>query len=189
MRKSLFAVLMLASFAASAADVVVNWTYPVQNTDGTAIPASGAGSITSSRIEYGTCSGAAFGTALGQNVAPAPALTTTITNLAPGTYCLRGFVSNTYGNEGASTNTVQKVIVPPTPGPLTITVAMGSLQAPVYSVTANDKMSVFIGFIDFGKQCSGTPLFRYRGSDFYEVSRSDVYLWGSTSLRLAAPCA
>lgn len=66
MIRRLMWILCVASLPALAADITTTWTYPTQNTDGSAIPASGAGSIASSRVEWGTCAGAAFGTKLGE---------------------------------------------------------------------------------------------------------------------------
>ena len=43
----------------NAADVRVSWTQPVQNADGSAIPVSGAGSLASNRVEWGSCVGTA----------------------------------------------------------------------------------------------------------------------------------
>lgn len=106
---------------AFAADATVTWTMPTTNTDGSAIPASGSGAITSTRIEYGTCSGSAFGTSAGNVTVNAPATTATITGFAAGsTACFRAFVRNTFGNESGPSGVVAKTFPTPTPNPPTL---------------------------------------------------------------------
>lgn len=114
-RVALFASALLVSLAAFAA--TVNWTAPTANTDGSAIPATGPGSIASYRIEYGTCNGTAFGTKAGEIVVNAPALTGNTPPTAPGTWCYRMYAVNTFGVESDPTNVVSKVIAPPKPNP------------------------------------------------------------------------
>ena len=117
MRKYLGLVFALVGAAALAASVTATWQHPTQNTDDSAIPATGAGSIASTRIEWGSCNGAAFGTAVGEVVVPAPAATTVIPNLGVGTWCARAFSKNTYGAESDASGVVQKVIAAPKPKP------------------------------------------------------------------------
>ena len=184
------AILLLFSIPVFAADVRVSWTQPVQNVDGSAIPVSGAGSIASNRIEWGSCVGTAFGTAAGSQSIPA-ATSYTVTGLDPATYCFRVTATNTYGAASSVSNVAQRIVPPPVPNPPVVTTAViaGMLQTPVYSVTSAGKLSTLMGFADVGKGCIGPVLVTYRGSAFREVSRADVKMWGSTSLRLAAPCA
>ncbi len=99
---------------------------------------------------------------------------------------------NTYGSESAVSNVAQKVVPAPVPNPPVVTTAViaGMLQTPVYPITvANARSGDAVGFADIGKACTGPVLFTYRKAKFREVARSDVQMWGSTSLRLAAPCA
>lgn len=176
---------------AHAADAALSWSLATQNTDGSAIPASGAGSLTATRVEWGSCSGTAFGTKAGEVTVPTPATTTTVTGLGVATYCFRAFSRNTYGVESAASLVVSKTVPAPTPNPpvLAVPVIAGMLVTPVYSVTKVGAMSTFVGFTDVGTQCTGLVLFTYRSKSFREVPRASVKLWGSTSLRLAAPCA
>lgn len=184
-------ICMMAAIPAHAEDATVSWTHPTTNVGGSAIPSTGAGSISSTRIEYGSCSGTAFGTKTGEVSVPAPASSTTITGLAPAsTLCFRAYSRNTYGVESVSSAVVSKTFPPPTPNPpvLAVPVIAGMLQTPAYSVTSAGKISTLMGFVDVGAQCTGPALFTYRGKTFHEVPRASVKLWGSTSLRLAAPC-
>lgn len=116
--KAKFLALFLSLFAtaALATDATVTWVLPTQNTDGTSIPATGPGSIVSTKIEHGYCSGSAFGTKLGEQTVNAPATTATIVNLAAGfTYCFRASARNTFGVDSAFSNVAQKVVPNPTP--------------------------------------------------------------------------
>lgn len=51
MIRRLMWILCVASLPALAADITTTWTYPTQNTDGSAIPASGACSFSVTGIE------------------------------------------------------------------------------------------------------------------------------------------
>lgn len=114
-------ILVLALFAAgtaNAATVTVTWTNPTTNTDSSAIPASGTGSLSSARVEYGTCNGTSFGTKAGEVIRTMPVTSTTL-NLNPATHCIQVKVTNTYGNESDASNVAVKVIPAPTPRPPT----------------------------------------------------------------------
>lgn len=180
---ALIVALGLAATCAHAGTATVSWTAPTQNTDGSPLT-----NLAGYRIYYGT-SATAINT-----VVDIPVATTTqrILTLPAGMHYFQMTAYNTLGVESARTAVLSKDIPPPVPGEpgnVTITVAMGMLQAPVYSVTASNARSVYMGAIDPGKRCGDVPLFTYRSRTFYEVQRADVILWGSTSLRLAAPCA
>ena len=123
MIRRLMWILCVASLPALAADITTTWTYPTQNTDGSAIPASGAGSIASSRVEWGTCAGAAFGTKLGEASIPAPTRTHVATGLPPATYCVRVYATNTYGAQSDASSVASVIVNPPKPQPPVITTA------------------------------------------------------------------
>lgn len=121
----LWALLTLSLAAlpmsAHAADAVISFTVPTTNIDGSAIPATGPGSLVSTRIQWGTCTDlGAFGVLLAGAVVPMPALTYTITGLEPGSYCVRAFSKNTYAEESNASNVVKKVIAGPKPRPPTL---------------------------------------------------------------------
>jgi hypothetical protein len=166
--------LCVSASPAIAGDAALTWTLATQNTDGTAIPASGPTSLASTRVEWGSCSGVNFGTAAGQHTVAAPALTYTVTNLAPGTHCFRAYSRNTYGQESAPTNAVQKVIAPPVPQPPgTLTVA----ATVAYQVigTPDRFAMVPVGTIPAGTECDTTQSV----NGYYVVPRSAVTWYGS----------
>lgn len=107
------------SAVALAATLTATWTNPTTNTDSSAIPATGAGSIASSRLEYGTCTGSgttlAIGTKMGEVVTTGMATTAVTPDLAPGTYCGTVKVTNTYGAESGASNVGTKVVAAPIP--------------------------------------------------------------------------
>jgi hypothetical protein len=187
----LFFLLIGLFNSAKAADATLSWTPPTHNTDNTAIPATGPGSLSQYRAEWGTCVSGAFGVKAGEKTQAAPATGTTITGLDPATYCFRVFARNTYGAESPASNVASKIVPAPVPQApvLAVPVILGMTTTPVYSVARNGTMSTFVGFADVGSPCAGPVLFKYRGKDFREVSREAVKLWGATTLRLAAPCA
>lgn len=127
------ALFLLLSGAAHAGDLAVRWTPPTTNTDGSSIPASGAGSLTGTRLEWGTCSGTAFGTSIGSTIVAAPATSHTVTGLAPGTYCVRAFARNTYGSESAASVVASKVIVAPVPNPPLLSIDTTAYELRLYS--------------------------------------------------------
>lgn len=166
--------LCLGASPSHAGDAVLTWTLATQNTDGTTIPASGAGSLTGTRVEWGSCSGSNFGTKAGEQVVAKPAVTYTVTNLAPGTYCFRAYSRNTYGQESDPTNVVSKVIAPPTPQP------PGTLMVTVQTVyqvigTPNAFALNPVGTVPAGTQCDTTQSVLGR----YVVPRESVSWYGS----------
>lgn len=113
--------LCCAGFAALSIAAVLNfsWTNATTNTDGSAIPATGAGSLTETRITYGTCNAAktAVVTVLGTVTAPAPGTTIPTPNLAPGIYCGFGQHVNTFGVLSDPSGVASKEIIAPKPNP------------------------------------------------------------------------
>ena len=109
------ALIALASSLAIAATINASWTNATQNTDGSAIPATGAGSLVSTTVEYGTCNGNAFGTKIGEVTSAGTGAVTP--NLGPGRYCARAFHTNTYGEVSDPSAVGIKVIASPKPNP------------------------------------------------------------------------
>lgn len=130
---ALLFALLLSCGSARAADLAVSWTYPATNTDGSAIPASGAGSISGFVLEWGTCSGNAFGTKIGGAAPTSPATSYTVTGLQPGTYCVRIAAVNSYAVVSAFSNVATKTITAPTPNPPVLTIATTAYELRSYS--------------------------------------------------------
>lgn len=126
----LFAVLaacVVALFgppnAARADTVTASWVNAATNTDNTAIPASGAGSLVRTVVEYGTRNGAVFGTKAGEVFIAAPATSLQLNLVVVQEYALRAFHCNTYATTFAAnapgcsgfSNLAFRIVPPPTP--------------------------------------------------------------------------
>lgn len=155
---------------AQASDLGVSWVNPVQNTDNSPIPATGAGSLASNRVEWGTCVAGSFGTKIADKVITPAATSTTITGLPPATYCLRAYATNTYGSESGASNVVAKLIPAPVPQPpvlsSTVTVVWDLKFSKPYRIVGN---------IPLGTPC-GEFIVRSRGYSYYDIPLSAVEL-------------
>lgn len=166
--------LCLGASPTHAGDAVLTWTLATQNTDGTAIPASGPTSLASTRVEWGSCSGSNFGTKAGEQVVAKPATTYTVTNLSAGTYCFRAYSRTVAGVESAPTNVVSKAILqaPPNP-PGNLAVA----DLVVYQVIGTpDAFALLpVGTVPAGTACDPSQSINGR----YAVPRAAVTWYGS----------
>ena len=110
-------ILLLASSAAMAGQAVATWTTPTTYTDMSALPAS---QIASYNVYYGTTSGGPYTNVV--NISGANN-STTIANLAVGTWYFVATVVSTNGLESAYSNQASKVILSSAkPSAVTITV-------------------------------------------------------------------
>jgi hypothetical protein len=191
----LVALLLLTwGVAALAAEASLTWTAPTARENGAPLA---AGELAEYELECtgftptgGTRGACPMPPVKAPGTATGVTMTGTISPLG-GTAYFRARVKDTLGLYSAWTSEASKVFAPNPPLPPTITTiaaVAGMLQAPVFSVTAAGARGTYFGVIDLGKPCTGAPLFTYRTKAFYLVDRADVRLWGSTSLRLAAPC-
>jgi hypothetical protein len=173
--KKLLYLLAFMPLGAWATTVTSTWTNPTQNTDDSAIPATGAGSLSQARVEYGTCNGTAFGTKAGEVMRPMPTTTATL-NLNPGTTCVRVSVINTYGAESQPSNVVTRVIDPPVPKPPVLSTVTLAINIPLdshdgfnrtlaMSVTSSGP-GVPVGFVKLATPVVGDPVFTWRGQSW-----------------------
>lgn len=164
------ALLCLTVYNVSnAADVRVSWTNPTQNTDGTAIPATGAGSIATNRVEWGSCVGAAFGTPAGSQSIPV-ATSYVVTGLAPALHCFRLTATNTYGSESGVSGVAQRNVVAPVPNPPTITTA-----TVVRAWTQKNGLGIVAGRVELDVPCGPLKLDTQK-VDWHAMPRSKVKL-------------
>lgn len=186
------AAALLSLSTAEAATVTVTGTNPTTNVDTSTIPATGEGSLTNLRIEYGTCSApGVFGVRAGDvpRIAGAPGSNfSQVLNLQPGTSCVRAFVSNTYGVESIAGNVVAKVVNPPTPNPP----VLAAIAPTVYDVRPNESTFAFergqrVGSVKLGAQCDEA---RTTGDDYYALERPSRVVLTKTprSTALVARC-
>ncbi len=179
----LLGLIGLVIARAEADDVTVSWAQPTANTNGTAIPASGAGSIASNRVEYGSCSGTNFGTRAGERVVSPAATSAVVPNLAPGAHCFRVFATNTYGVESLASAVVSRSIAAPTPNPPTaVTVALFAYEV------KNGRLDRVAGLIQRGTQCDPTPSLVIGDRSYHAVPRSAVWPRPKASKTIVALC-
>lgn len=165
-----------------AANVTVSWTHPTRFVDNSTLALS---QIASTRVEFGSCSGAAFGTKAGEVTVPAPATSTTINGLAPGTHCFRAYTRTTAaaGNqESGPSGVVTKSIAFPAPTPPEIVTV-----ETVARLWLNGRPSLVAGRIALG-----TPCGEVKDGRWAKVARDDVRLnWLGNLVRgtVVAKCA
>jgi hypothetical protein len=190
--KYLIAMIAAAvTTSAPAAPVNITVAPPTQNVDSSAIPVSGPGSIASYRVEYGTCSGGAFGVRAGELTLTGVSGTV---DLGPGSYCFRAFARNTFGVESAASNVVARTVVAPTPQPptiVTVAVVAGINMAPLYRINLDGtRGSTVLGFVPVGATCIGDPVYTYRGRTYRRVDTAVAQWWNTApTANAAAPCA
>jgi hypothetical protein len=177
--------LCLSASPANAGDAALTWTLATQNTDGSAIPASGPTSLAATRVEWGTCSGSAFGTVAGQQTVATPATTYTITGLAAGVWCFRAYSRTVAGLESAPTNVVTKTILqspPQPPGNLTV----AALTVYQFIGTTDAITLLAVGTVPAGTACDPAQSVNGR----YAVPRAAVTWYGSVRPRVVfAQCS
>lgn len=132
MRAVAFILGLVLSTAVLADVKTVTWTNAQQNTDGTAIPATGAGSLVRTTVEYGTCNAGktAIASKVGEMQVAAPATTLQVSLVVVQEYCLDAWHSNTFATTFAPStattvvtgNSVRSGVVvtqsnPPQPNP------------------------------------------------------------------------
>lgn len=167
MRKLLLTLCFMA-LPAMAADVSVTWTQPTANTDNSAIPATGAGSIASNRVEWGPCAGGSIGSVSGSLPVTPARTNATVPGLAPGDWCFRVYATNTYGSESAASNVASRTVVAPTPKPPVVT------QATIARLWKRG-LQQQVGRVDMGVAC-GELVADTRKADWYTVPRDSVHL-------------
>jgi hypothetical protein len=166
----LFPIYVLASVA------TVSWSPPVTNTDGSTIPLTGAGSITETRVQYGTCaSGGGFGTASGQVIVAMPATSVEINSFSSGqTVCFRAFAKNTFGIESAASNVASKTFDPPKPRPPVLMVVDTVAYEIRLDRDLNARLGRDVGRVAAGTECSGTAMVVTRRAAYYVMDNASV---------------
>lgn len=121
MKKMIAALAVLLTIPlAYAATHTATWTKATTNVDGSAIPATGPGSVTTT-VEYGTCNpdGSGF-TRIGDVIAGTGGTTATTPDFPPGQRtCYRAYHTNTYGQNSAYSAVAQTTEPTPAPNPPT----------------------------------------------------------------------
>lgn len=149
---ALLVLIPLASYGQASAPL--SWVNATKNTDNSTIPATGAGSLTRTAIDYGTCAtGGAFGTKQGEIFVAAPANTATVSMVVIQQYCFRAWHTNTFGNTSGFSNVATKNNPAPTPGnPTGLTVAADTTAFVI--VKSRDRVAMVpVGNVAPGTAC------------------------------------
>lgn len=170
-------LLGLIVHRADAADATVTWTHPTAFSDGSALSLA---QIASTRIEYGTCAGAAFGTAAGSVTVPAPAASGVVPNLTPGTWCFRAFTRTTTaagGLESGPSNVAQRVIAFPPPNPPTLSATITVAFEVNLTPSGLAKLGRDVGNLPLGTPCSEDVIVANNHATYYSVAMDAVTLY------------
>ena len=169
----------IACGSVSAAIVTLTWFNPTTKTDGTALLAA---QITGTRIEYGTCSGSAFGVKAGEVITTGAVVTATVDRPA-GTHCFRAYarIAGAVPNstiESAPSNVAQKVILEAPPNPPT-NLAVQALVA--YDITKRPGRVVMlpVGTVPAGTICNGQEAVIAAGAAYYAVPTTAATWYGN----------
>lgn len=147
----LFLALLLFGGTALAATLSATLQHATTYEDGTPLAVA---DITQSRVEYGTCVGAAFGTKAGEWVIAGNATTGSKSGIAPGTYCTRAYTT-AKGVESLASNVVAKTINQPAPNPPVLAVTATAAFVPVFNKTWNYwAMADQVGTVKLGTECN-----------------------------------
>jgi hypothetical protein len=172
MKRILPILLALFLGVAHAAERTVGWTNATTNTDGSSIPTSGPGSLTHTRVEYGTCGpNNTFGTRQGQIDVPAPGRSVQVNLVVVQMYCIRAIHVNTYGAESAPSSVVVTEVAPPVPNPPS---DLQVANRTVYTVIKQVDRFVLlpVGTVPDGTQCIRSQSV----NGYYAVPRASV-IW------------
>lgn len=163
--KYLALLLLLASVAATAGTATVSWTNPTSYTDGTALALA---DITQTRVEYGSCSGTAFGTKAGEVKIAGAATTTGAITLPAATYCFRAFTT-AKGVESAASVVASRAVPQSAPNPPMLT----TIDVVAYKMRQSvDGFS----FVSIGTVPKGVACNELSADGLYVVPRSSVKL-------------
>lgn len=148
-------MLFMASVAA-AGNADLTFTYATKNTDGTSIPATGPGSITTSTIEYGTCTGTGgFNVKQGQIAVVPPATMATVNMVVVQQYCFRATHTNTFGVTSDFSNVAVKNNPAPKPLPPGTLTVDNALIAYDFQEGDNLAQLIPVGTMKAGAACNG----------------------------------
>lgn len=181
---ALFLLLTCIVGIARAGTITWTWTNPAQYEDGSALsPAD----ISQTRIEFGSCSGTAFGTKQGEVVNAGNGTTASKASLIPGIYCSRAFTT-AKGQESLASNVMVNTIAQPNPKPPVLS-AISSLAMTVKKTSHGWDLVDNVGIVRLGSECNAEQSF---GNGYFALKnhRTDVvyYAGQKPRTRIAVLC-
>lgn len=177
------------------ATVTVSWTLPVQNTDGTPIPASGTGSLTNIKLfRASTVAGVPTGTVI---LLPGDA-TSHALDLPAGPHSFGAKATNTFGTDSNMSNVASTTAVVPAPASasatLTITPKPGApviIDPIAYSTKPDYTRLVFVKDKPVGTALLGAPCNDAKpiADSYYAINRQYVtWSGGNKPANVVAKC-
>lgn len=164
-------LLSLLSLPVFAGDADLAWLAPTQNTDGTAIPATGPTSLDGFKIYY-RLAGTTTDTVI--DVTDQAARTYKVTNLGPGTWNFRMTAYNVAGAESDFSGTAFKdvIIAPLPPGTVFVTV-----EPAVYNLVkkTNGFVLIQVGTVPLNTNCDPN-----QSVNGYNVIPTTTVTWSGT---------
>ena len=92
-------------------DIIYEWKPPTKNVNGSTIPATGAGSLTSTRLIFGITINSTTGQILEDRSVPAADRSATFsTGGVAGTYFVKSYVINSYGQQSVDALALLKTV-------------------------------------------------------------------------------
>jgi hypothetical protein len=181
-------ILLSFSTITFSEEIPLTWDMPTQNTDGSAIPATGAGSLSSTTIEHSICNNGQVVDPKDYTIVQVPDVSTVYNTDVGGDHCFQASVVNTFGNNSNYSNVLVKTVEGPPTGDL---VTNGTLVFWLLETSEEDRLALEpVGEIPLGTPCDETirvdahywPV----GSDdeiitTYRVNKADVSNWFSSS--------
>lgn len=166
---------LFVSCAALAGEAALSWELPTQNTDGTAIPATGPDALNHVRAEWFACTSStqAWPTTPVSAQIAYPGTSYTVTNLPAGLWCFRVFAVNNAGAESSPSGVGTKQIAPSVPNPPVLTVT----QDVAYYLIMQENRYVLlpVGTVAVGTACDETQSVL----GHYVVPRASVTWYGT----------
>jgi hypothetical protein len=162
--------------SASTGSAVASWTIPTTNTDGSAIPATGRGSLAGFEI-YQAATAAGLATATPVNIPNKSATSHTVTSLpvGPRFYAVKAY--NTEGVRSDLSNVATNTIVLPSATATASVTVNVKPEAPIVTVAQtvrlliNDKPSLVAGKVKLGVACGAVV-----DGEWAQVDRGSVKL-------------
>lgn len=158
---------------AFAGTATVTWANPSSYLDGSLLSAA---DITQTRLEYGSCSGTAFGIKAGEVIISGAATTATIPSLVAGTYCFRAYTT-AKGVESAPSNVASKAVPQAAPNPPTLT----TVATVAYSVTVDWPNLALVRYQQVGTVALGTACAGAATDDGYNLIPRTAVKWTGTN--------
>jgi hypothetical protein len=160
---------LFVAFASSAAELPIEYSWPLLRADGSPQPQTGPFALTSVRFEIGSCVGAAqdqFGVKEGEITGMWPNVSV-LAIVSPGIKCVRGFVSDASGIESPASNLGRYA---PAPAPV-ILKTVGKIAYELRLKSDGDYYFVSVGSVPLNRTCGRKLVGVYAQVDGAQITK------------------